>query len=506
MIRLPHPCLVVLIGPSGTGKSTWAGRNFSPDQVVSSDALRALVGEGERDLRASNDAFAILDDVVARRVRRRLTTVIDSLGTDADRRGRWIEQARARDMACVAVLFDVGERQGRAWNKARARSVPAAVLSAQWKSFADIREALTGFDRVVTLAASDLDRPARVTAPDLVDAPTAAQRQKEDPMALRFGLMISRFDGGAPGLAAELDGIATAAERVGFTSLWVMDHFRQIPQVGRAWDDMLDSWTTLAYLAARTETIRLGTLVSGVTYRNVGHLAKIIATVDVLSRGRAVCGIGAAWFKEEHIAFGYPFPPVGERLDLLEDALQALPALWAAGGGSFTGKRLSMSDVSAYPRPLQARLPILVGGGGEKRTLRLAARYGDAANIQGDLATVRRKVAVLRAHMDDLGRDPAEVRMTHLAPTLVGDSDADVDARLRAFSTPERPLDSMRSELQAGTVEEQIGRFRALAEAGVGTVMVSLRDLSVEAIERFAQVIAAFAAGTRHPTDSRVPF
>jgi F420-dependent oxidoreductase-like protein len=501
---------VVLVGPSGTGKSTWARKHFDASQIVSSDELRALVGEGENDLRASADAFAVLDDVVARRLKRRLTTVVDSLGTDEARRARWADLADSHDIPTVAVLFDVPERQSRAWNKARERAVPAAALSAQWKSFAAVRamfgEGQSGFDRVVTLDLNSLDLPVRVTAPDLVDAPRYTQRQKDTPVALRFGLLISRFDGGAAQHAERLDALAVAAEAAGFTSVWVMDHFRQIPQVGRAWDDMLDSWTTLAYLAARTSTVRLGTMVTGVTYRNVGHLAKIVATVDVLSRGRAVCGIGAAWFKEEHTAFGWPFPPARERLDLLEDALQALPMLWGPGGGSFNGHGLSLPDTASYPRPLQARIPLLVGGGGEKRTLRLAAQYADAANVQGDLATVRHKVAVLRAHMESVGRDPAAVRMTQLAPTLVGDSDVDVDARLRAFVGPERSLDAMRAELQAGTVDEQIGRFRALAEVGVGTVVVSLRDLSVESIERFAGVIDAFRTGAPHPTDAAVPF
>ncbi len=513
VLRLPHPCLVVLVGPSGTGKSTWALRHFAASQVVSSDSIRALVGEGEHDLRASADALAVLDDVVARRLKRRLTTVVDSLGTDAARRDRWVAVARSHSMPAVAVSFNVGERQSRAWNKARDRAVPSAVLTAQWKAFASARAALletdrAGFDRVVSLGPESLETPVRVTAPDLVDAAThaLAQRQKENPMALRFGMLISRFDGGAAQQAERLDALAVAAESVGFTSLWVMDHFRQIPQVGRAWDDMLDSWTTLSYLAARTSTVRLGTMVTGVTYRNVGQLAKIVATVDVLSRGRAVCGIGAAWFKEEHAAFGWPFPAAGERLDLLEDALQALPMLWGPGGGSFSGRRLSLPDTASYPRPLQAQVPLLVGGGGEKRTLRLAAQYADAANVQGDLATVRRKVEVLRAHMESVGRDPSVVRMTHLAPTLVGDSDADVDARLRAFVGQERPLDAMRSELQAGTVEEQIGRFRALAEVGVGTVVVSLRDLGVESIGRFGGVIDAFRTGAPHPTDAEVPF
>ena len=163
-----------------------------------------------------------------------------------------------------------------------------------------------------------------------------------------------------------------------------MDHFRQIPQVGRAFDDFLESCTTLAYLAAVTDRVRLGTLVSGVTYRNVAHLGKIVATLDVLSGGRAVCGLGLAWFKAEHTAYGWPFPPVTERYDLLEDALRLLPLLWGPGSKPFEGAVLRVPETMCYPRPLQERVPLLVGGGGERRTLRLAARYADAANVFGD--------------------------------------------------------------------------------------------------------------------------
>ena len=190
-----------------------------------------------------------------------------------------------------------------------------------------------------------------------------------------------------------------------------MDHFRQIPMFGGAWQDMLESWTTLAFLAGVTERVRLGTLVTGITYRNVAHLGKIAATLDVLSGGRAMCGLGLGWFAEEHRAYGWTFPPTAERYALLEDALQVLPLLWGKGSPAFEGRAIEVPEAMGYPRPLQERIPILVGGNGERRTLRLAARYADACNVIGEVDVVARKVAALHAALRRRSdRDPAEVR------------------------------------------------------------------------------------------------
>jgi alkanesulfonate monooxygenase SsuD/methylene tetrahydromethanopterin reductase-like flavin-dependent oxidoreductase (luciferase family) len=272
-----------------------------------------------------------------------------------------------------------------------------------------------------------------------------------------------------------------------------MDHFRQIPQIGRAWEDFLDSYTTLAYLAACTERVRIGALVTGVTYRNVAHLGKIIATLDVLSGGRAVCGLGLAWFEAEHVAYGWPFPPVAGRYALLEDALRLLPALWGPGNRPFQGSVLSVPDTTCYPRPLQAHVPVILGGSGERRTLRLAARYADAANVFGDAETVRHKASVLRAHCASVGRDPAEVALTHLSTALVGADDAHVAALVERLRPRRWDPARYAASVHAGTVDDHVGRFRELAEAGVREVMVRLPDLSDPApVERMAKVIAAF--------------
>ena len=301
-------------------------------------------------------------------------------------------------------------------------------------------------------------------------------------MPLDFGLQISRFDfPGHPAATAEtLAAMAAAAEEAGFTSLWVMDHFLQIPQVGREWQDMLESYTTLAYLAGVTRTIRLGTLVSGIGYRNLAHLAKVVATLDVLSGGRALCGLGAGWFEREQRAYGWPPLAAAERYARLEDALELLPLMWGPGSPRFEGRTVTVEEAICYPRPLQERIPILVGGSGERRTLRLVARHADACNLFGDPATVRHKLAVLREHCAAEGRDPAAIRVTHLAPARV----------VASAAAREGP--------GAATAEEHVGRWRELAEAGVQTAIVTLTDADgPESVRRFAEVVGAFrpAAG-----------
>ena len=473
MLRLPDPSLVVLVGPTAAGKSHWAARWFHPDQVVSSDRLRAVVGVGERDQRASRDAFEVLDLIVAKRLRRGLTTVIDSTGLEPKRRRAWRELAERHGVPAHAVVLDTPEGEVRARTRALASPLPAKVVAQQVRAAADTVRLLAeeGWSGVHAAGPLELVPPAFLTAP------AAAARQKEDPMTLDFGLQVSRFDwpGHPATTASSLAGVARAAEAVGFTSLWVMDHFVQIPQVGREWEDMLESHTTLGYLAGVTERIRLGTLVTGITYRNPALLGKIVATLDVLSGGRAMCGLGAAWFEREHRLYGWELPPLAERYARLEDALELLPLMWGPGAPRFEGRTITVEEAVCYPRPLQERVPILVGGSGERRTLRLVARHADACNLRGDPDTVRHKLAVLREHCAAERRDPASVAVTHLGAARV----------IGAGGPREGP--------GAATVEEHIGRYRELAEAGVETAIVGLGDAEGPAsVERFADVIAAF--------------
>lgn len=461
-VRLPNPALVVLVGPSGAGKSTWAARWFRPDQIVSTDRLRGLVGEGEGDQRAGTDAFALLDLVLERRLARGLLTVVDSLGLDEAKRRAWRELAARHRVPAHAVVFDTPADECKRRNKRRGEPVPAKVLTNQLATHEAQR---AGID-TEGFAAVHAAGPVTVVASELYDAPAGAAAQRDAPVALAFGLQLPRFtwSGGREELAARLAAIGRAADDAGFESLWVMDHFIQIPQAGRDWEEMLDSYTTLGYLAAHTERVRLGTLVTGVTYRNVAHLGKIIATLDVLSSGRAICGIGAGWFEREHRAYGWDFPPVRERFALLEDALQLLPLVWGPGAPAFKGAVIEAAETMCYPRPLQDHVPILIGGSGERRTLPLVAQYADACNLFGDAATVRHKVDVLHRHCAEVGRDPAEITVTHLSSVVADGAPAD-----------------------------HIGRYRELADAGVQTAIVNMPGLDgPDAVERFAEVVAAF--------------
>ncbi|TCO22156.1 alkanesulfonate monooxygenase SsuD/methylene tetrahydromethanopterin reductase-like flavin-dependent oxidoreductase (luciferase family) [Kribbella steppae] len=480
-LKLPSPCVVILVGPGASGKSTWAAERFAADLIVSSDRLRALVGAGEDDLAASADAFALLEEVVRQRIGRQLTTVIDTLGLDRERRLRWLELARAAGMPCVAVGFDTPAAECRQRNRARVKRIPADVLTSQLRSWAAVKKELPveGYDDVLEPAV------VRVVPSAFVDAGAAALRQEEMPTRLRFGLQLSSYThkAGRAGTAAWIREVASKAESAGFDAIYVMDHFRQIPQVGRAWDDFLESWTTLGYLAACTTRVRLGTLVSGITYRNVAHLGKIAATLDVLSGGRTVCGVGLAWFEAEHKAYGWTFPSVAERYALLEDALQLLPVLWGPGNKPFRGAVLDVPDTTCYPRPLQERLPLLVGGSG-RRTMRVAARYADAVNVFGDVAAVRKHADYLRELTD------RPVELTHLSTTLVGKDHRDVDELVSRLRPRNQNPARYAASVNAGTIADQIGRFRELSEAGVAEVMISLPDL--DTLDSVTEVISAF--------------
>jgi F420-dependent oxidoreductase-like protein len=233
----------------------------------------------------------------------------------------------------------------------------------------------------------------------------------------RLGLQIPNFT--FPGVAdadlfETIAGIATTAEESGFDSVWVMDHLYQIRGVGPPEDAMLEAYTLLGAIAGRTQRAALGTMVTGVTYRNPALLAKIVTTLDVVSSGRAILGIGAAWNDDEHAGYGYDFPPAGERLDRLEEALQICRAMFTEAAPTFAGRHYRVTGVLNNPKPIRGRIPILIGGGGEKRTLRLVAQYGDACNVFGDADGVRHKLDVLERHCADVGRDPAEITKTTL--------------------------------------------------------------------------------------------
>jgi alkanesulfonate monooxygenase SsuD/methylene tetrahydromethanopterin reductase-like flavin-dependent oxidoreductase (luciferase family) len=374
------------------------------------------------------------------------------------------------------VVLDVGDKATRARNRSRDRAVPSAIVTSQLGSLPATIAALAdeGFDGVHQVSDDDA---VELVPPRFLTAPSAARLQQEEPVPLRFALHLGRFawSGGGPQLRENLRRVGSAAEEAGFDTISVMDHMLQIPGVGPEWEDLPDSTTALAFLAASTSTVQLGALVHGVTYRNLALLGKQVATLDVLSGGRAFCGIGAAWHQREHALFGWDFPPVARRYELLEDALELFPLLWGPGAPMFEGRTVTVPEATCYPRPLQERIPILIGGSGERRTLRLVARHADACNLFGEPDVIRRKVAVLHDHCRAEDRDPAEVAVTQLSGAAVMDEGGD------------RYADDV------GTVDEQVGRYRALADAGVHQVFVALHeDGSTQQIERFSAVIAAF--------------
>jgi F420-dependent oxidoreductase-like protein len=258
----------------------------------------------------------------------------------------------------------------------------------------------------------------------------------------RFGVQLPNFSGVDPAdLFEHVAGLATAAEDSGFDSVWVMDHFFQLPPLGGPDAPMLEAYTLLGALAARTRRVQLGTLVTGVTYRNPAILAKIVTTLDVISRGRAILGIGGAWYDVEHQALGVDYPRDGVRLDMLEEAVQVCRAMFTGDDVSFTGTHYRLDHARNLPRPVQAGGPkIMIGGGGEKRTLRLVARYADLCNVTGDVATLARKIEVLRRHCAEAGRDPAEVAVTWMTPLILTTSEqntAEVHEMLAASASPE---------------------------------------------------------------------
>jgi F420-dependent oxidoreductase-like protein len=236
---------------------------------------------------------------------------------------------------------------------------------------------------------------------------------------VHLGIHIVSFDfpDTPRSISAELVNAANAAEAAGATSLSVMDHYFQMEQAAPAEQPMLEGYTTLGFLAAHTTSVRLGLLVTGVTYRYPGLLAKIVATLDVLSGGRAELGIGAAWYEREHRGLGVPYPPLGERFERLEEALRICLQMWDPDDtGAFEGRHYHLAETLCSPLPIsQPHPPILIGGSGEKKTLRLVARYGDACNLFASSPTeVVRKLDVLRRHCDDLRRDETTIRKTIL--------------------------------------------------------------------------------------------
>jgi len=482
---LPDPAVVVLIGPSGSGKSTWAGQHYRAGEILSSDALRAMVGTGPHDLEASAAAFGVLDAVLAARTARRLTCVVDTLGLDAVRRRGYLAAARSAGLPAVAVMMDTPAAECRRRNAARDVPVPAGALDGQLRAMREIDATLAeeGWDLVVTGTSAGAPE-----ADHLAGASAAAGRQSSAPDDLEFVLQISRFPWGDDPLGW-LVAVAGAAGEAGFTGVTLMDHLIQIPQVGRAWESIPEPWVSLATIGSRFPDLRLGSLVSPVTFREPGLLAKTVATLDALTGGgRVFCGLGAGWWDREHAAFAIPFPEPRERLDRVETTIETLWALWSSGTKAFTGSRLTLPETTCYPRPT-APIPIVVGGSG-RRTLRIAARMADGCNVR--TAELAAALPVLRTELDRIGRSRDEVAVSVLDVPVVGVDRDDVASRVERLRG-RRPAATFAARHFAGTVTDQVGRYRLLAEAGVRTVFLSLPDLSgPDDPARCAPIVRAF--------------
>jgi len=245
---------------------------------------------------------------------------------------------------------------------------------------------------------------------------------------MNLDLHVPRFTwpGGPSAIGPTLGELAQTAEAIGVRTLSVMDHWFQMDMMWPAEEPMLEGYTALGFIAARTERLRLRLLVGGVTYRHPGLLAKTVTTLDVLSAGRAELGLGAAWYEREHLGLGVPFPPLAERFERLEETLQICLQMWGEDTGPYDGRHYQLAETLCSPRPVSEPRPrIMIGGSGERKTLRLVAVYADACNLFGDADTIFHKLDVLRRHCDEAGRDPADIEITgFLNVEDFGDADA----------------------------------------------------------------------------------
>lgn len=282
---------------------------------------------------------------------------------------------------------------------------------------------------------------------------------------------------------------ARAAEKAGFDLFTVMDHLYQIRGLGPETEPMLEAYTTLAAVAAQTSRIKIATMVTGVTYRNPALLAKQVTTLDVISKGRAVLGIGAAWNQDEHVGYGFEFPPIRERMDRLEEAVQIARLMFTQQRPSFQGTHYRIERALNVPRPIQKGGPrILIGGGGEKRTLRILAKHGDIGDWfgTGGIEELKRKRAVFLRHCDDVGRDPSEVLI------LVGTFLVLVESEKEGRAVIERVPSERRAMVSAATVQQAAELIGQYMEAGFGGIRFSNQVLPTdEAIARAGEVIAA---------------
>ena len=294
------------------------------------------------------------------------------------------------------------------------------------------------------------------------------------PVTLSLHLPNFNYPGVGPeDLFDKLVEIAGTAEDSGFSSITVMDHLHQIPGVGPRTNYMLEGNTILGALAARTSRVSVGLLVGGVLYRNPALLAKATTTLDIISGGRAILGLGAGWYEEEHLAYGYPFPPLRERFEHLEDALRIARAMFTQEEPTVEGTHHRVENVLNNPRPIRGDIPIMVGGSGERKTLRLVAKYADGCNLFGDVETTRHLLGVLDRHCEDVGRDPAEITKTRMAQIVIAPTNEDAQRRVEAANIPEE----RRAMVIAGDPDTVGEGIQAYLDAGIEGITVSMPDV-----------------------------
>ena len=279
---------------------------------------------------------------------------------------------------------------------------------------------------------------------------------------------------------------AQEAEALGYRSLWLYDHFHTVPIVTQ--DMLFECWTTTAMLARDTKRARIGQLVTCNSYRNPALLAKMASTVDVASHGRLELGIGAGWFEEEYLAYGYPYPSTKERLQRLDEAVQLILAMWTQEQANFAGKYYHIQGAINSPKGVQKpHIPILIGGGGEKVTLKLVAQYANACNIGGDIPTIKHKLAVLKQHCEAIGRDYNSIRRTTLIDYCsIAETE---EAALAKFTPLERSIEGLISGALVGTPETMRQRLAEYEEAGIQELVVRFVDApkSLDSLRLFAQ-------------------
>jgi len=312
---------------------------------------------------------------------------------------------------------------------------------------------------------------------------------------IRIGLQIPDFN--LPDVAPDqiydkLSQIATTAEASGFESIWLMDHLFQISAFGPMDNWMLEGNVGLMALAARTQKAHLGLLVGGVTYRNPALLAKQTTTLDVLSGGRAILGLGAGWFEAEHTAFGYRFPSIAERFEMLEDALRIARAMFTDDRPTVEGTHHSIRGAYNSPRPIRGDIPIMVGGNGERKTLRMVAQYADASNMFGDVEEIRRLVGILERHCETVGRDPAEIVKTKLATLVIGAADAEH----KVASLREQHGANFDSVVIHGTEDQVAEQVQAHLDAGLDGLVVDMPYVyDLEDVEVAGKTLSKVIAG-----------